>query len=245
MPTLVFCNITPDPNGHNHSNMRALQPRICPVPTKDERCGKGFDFSKCKPCLCLAQLHIRLTDPLSIIRFVPLLIIGLIVVLIVIFLVGWLVVLVVAGLAGLGVLSVATADALRRALLAPVVFLYRLTCKIFRRQRAVEPFKRARITPLSEAEVRSFHTSNNPGLQVLLLQQKGASPYMMLVYSHHADYMRLFGLSKYVRQVLRSSVDHGVENIRKMTCNDGEKSECWACRGQICSVSRDQGETHA
>ncbi|OAP58042.1 hypothetical protein AYL99_07132 [Fonsecaea erecta] len=173
-----------------------------------------------------------------IIRFLPLLLLGLIVVLIVLLLLGWLIILVVAGLASLGILSVATAHTVTRVILAPVVFLYKLGCKICRRRPALDPVKRARITPLSDAEVAIFHTSNNPGLKVLLLQQqqKEGGPYLMLVYSHYADYMRLFGLSKYVRQALQSSVDHGVENIRKMTCNDGEKSECWACRGQICSA---------
>ncbi|KIY00178.1 uncharacterized protein Z520_03863 [Fonsecaea multimorphosa CBS 102226] len=171
-----------------------------------------------------------------IIRFLPLLILGLIVALTVILLVGWLVLLVAFALAGLGVISVATANALRRAILAPVVFLYQLTRKILRRRRTLEPVKRARITPLSDAEVTSFQTTNNPGLQVLLLQQKAGGSCLMLAYSHYADYMRLFGLSKYVRQALQSSVDHGVENIRKMTCSVGEKSECWACRGQICST---------
>ena len=55
-------------------------------------------------------------------------------------------------------------------------------------------------------------------------------------YLHYADVIRLKMVSKYVRTLVKYSKVVMPEIIRLMTCTPETKTDCWACKDQICKV---------
>ena len=100
----------------------------------------------------------------------------------------------------------------------------------------------------SHIELETFGAVKGPNvdqlissdLEGILSKMPGAPVYER---PHYAEFIAgINAARKEQRQPLIESATT-VEQIRKSTCNRGEKTECWSCSGQICQV-REQPSQH-
>lgn len=134
----------------------------------------------------------------------------------------------------------ALAVATFKASCVPFLFTFSLCRKVFRHRRTLEPMLRAVVVPAQGIKMRGIQSLRNEdsvGQQVLRLRRKDTTKLQVPEYKYHyADFVSLMTLGKSIRRTIQSSLDYSIENIRKIICNDGEKTGCWSCRGQICPV---------
>lgn len=74
-----------------------------------------------------------------------------------------------------------------------------------------------------------------PITQVIGLQEESVGALLLPSYLHYADAVSL-SMVKALRGTLAKGGGDDLELLRKRTCINGSKTDCWGCGNQICEV---------
>ena len=101
---------------------------------------------------------------------------------------------------------------------------------------------RLRTYPESKGEGPTGSVSKQPDLAYILFLH----PVFSLVTRnvHYVDMMNLTLVSRSVRNAVHQSLNPAPYTLRRNTCANGTRYDCWSCGNQICNVSIRCGLVH-